>query len=126
MKELHERFFDLRLKKDQLNQQLKEVQLELDQLESDLVLSMENEGLTQIKSDRGTLYLRDEVYARIEDPNQAFAWLRDNEMGDMIKETVNAKSLSSLVKEKGEIPGVISHFVTKVGRRTNYTGDPHD
>lgn len=120
MKELHERFFALRNQKEQLTSQLKDIQEQLDQVEADLVLSMENTGLSQIKTDGGTIYLRDEVYARVADPALAFSWLRNNGFADVIKETCHARTLSSIVKDNGEVPGVEASFVTKCGyRRVN-------
>lgn len=117
--ELHKRYVVLREQKDELKKQLSEVQSQLDEAEVELVNWLENNSLTNVKSELGTISLRAEVYARIDDEATAFSWLRENNMGDIIKETVHSKTLASLVKDNGDIPGVVSHYQTKISFRTN-------
>lgn len=120
---LAEKFFTLRDRKDTINAELKDINSQLDDIEKELVVVMENENLQNFKDDRfGTLYLREEVYARVESEDKFFPWLRDRGMADVIKYTVHAKTLSGIVKElneKGEsVPeGVVAQFITKLGYR---------
>lgn len=128
MKELHERFFNLRNQKDQLKQQLKEVQEQLNGVESDLLINLENSGLTQIKSETGTIYIRDEIYAKIVDEDHAFAWLRSNHCADLIRQTVNLKQLSATMKQhlengQDKFPGIEASIVSKIGYRRNGGGE---
>jgi hypothetical protein len=116
--ELAEKYAVLKQGKDRINEELKGINAALEDIEQQLVLTMENEGLQSFKDETfGTFYLRQEIYARVEDEEKAFAWLRAAEMEDVIKRSVHAKTLAALVKEHGEIEGVKSHYVTKIGMR---------
>lgn len=55
----------------------------------------------------GSVYLETRTYVSIKDGEQpaAFAWLRAHDQGDVIKETVNASSLSAIVRELMEADG---------------------
>jgi len=97
---------------------MKVVNKELEGIERDLILSMENENLQNFKDSRfGLVYLREDLYASIEDSDKCFGWLEENNMHDVIRQTVHSKTLSAICKESGEIPGVKTYFQTKVGFR---------
>jgi hypothetical protein len=114
---LENQFFALRQRKESIEKELDQVKDEIGAVEQQLLLWLENNNLTQIKGPNGTLFLRDEVYARIEDADTAFAWLEEHDMSDVIKRTVHAKTLSSIAKDQGEFPGIKVSLVTKIGFR---------
>lgn len=116
--QMTEVYAGLRARKDEYKEALKKVQEDLDQAERDLVLIMENENLTSFKDDRfGTIYLRDEIRASVENQEVLFPWLREHQLGDCIKETIHAKTLSALVKEHPEMPGTKTFIQTQLGMR---------
>jgi hypothetical protein len=113
---LADEFFALKREKEELTAKLKNVNERIEVADKELQLWMEAQELEQIKTSEGTLFPRTECYARIEDQDAAFAWLKDNGMEDVIKFSVHAKTLSSIAKDQ-EIPGVVTSFVTKIGQR---------
>lgn len=111
-------YFELRKKKDELEKALDDVKESLAETEKELVLYMENQNLQNFTDKTyGTIFLREQVYARIDDEGTAFGWFRDHNMGDIIKETIHNKTLCAVVKDNPEIPGVVTTWETKVGYR---------
>lgn len=125
--ELAEKFFSLREEKDVLAKTSKDLNKCLEEIEKQLILQMENENLQNFRdADHGLIYLREDIHATIEDPDQAFKWLREHNMSDIIKETVHSKTLSVTVKDHGEIPGVKSFYQTKIGFKRDKSGGNDD
>jgi hypothetical protein len=102
------RQYELRQRKDALEEQLAEVDLEYDYYRFIVVPSrMEDEGIENLRiSGVGLVYLSPVLRARIgPDKVAAYEWLRDTGHENLITETVNAQTLSSACKmilAKGE------------------------
>ena len=73
-------------------------------IEGSLFAEMENAGLNSVNTDAGTFYRRVDTYCSIrkEEQEEAFAWLRNQDLGDIIQPTVNSKTLSAIMKERIE------------------------
>jgi len=113
-----QKYFELRKRKAEVEAQLDEVKGELAQVEKDLVLYMENQNLQNFTDKTfGTIYLREQVYARIDNEPIAFDWFESHNMSDIIKRTIHNKTLCAVVKENPEIPGVVTTWETKIGYR---------
>jgi len=119
----------LRDRKDELEVELKQVNMDIDNADwhlSNLMAETETQNFTRA----GTMFClttKTRASARAGQKDELFAALRDEGYGDMITETVNANSLSSFVKEQiaengDELPdwldGLVSVFEkTTVGVR---------
>lgn len=92
----------LRDRKDELEAELKQVNMDIDNADwhlSNLMAETETQNFTRA----GTMFClttKTRASARAGQKNELFAALRDEGYGDMITETVNANSLSSFVKEQ--------------------------
>lgn len=104
---------------DILSEQLKEAQEEFSQIEDKLLEMLEAEGKQRSAHYDGigsVTVVKPRLFASYLKENEplVFDYLRDKGLGDVIKETVNTQSLSSLVKgliESGEsIPEYINCF----------------
>lgn len=65
--------------------------------------ALENEGIEKLTlAGVGTVYLQDDCYVSInsERKEEAYQWLDDEGNGDLIKPSINASSLSALIKKK--------------------------
>ena len=88
---------------DALDSVRKQLNAEFDQLKlkevPDLMIEMELRTFTV--EGVGRVQVSGDVYASIsaEKREEAYKWLRDNNYGDMIQETVNASSLKAWLKE---------------------------
>lgn len=92
----------LRDRKDELEAELKQVNMGIDNADwhlSNLMTETETQNFTRA----GTMFClttKTRASARAGQKDELFAALRDEGYGDMITETVNANSLSSFVKEQ--------------------------
>jgi hypothetical protein len=93
----------LREVKDQIEEDLKAVNKQYDYLRFvHIPKCMEDEGIENMRiTGIGMCYLSPVVRARInpERKTDAYEWLEDNGHGDIVTETVNAQTLSSVVKQ---------------------------
>ena len=96
MKELQAQAGEAERCKIQLNKELDVIRLKVvpERFAADNITSMNISGV-------GRLGLTKDMYCtqKKEFQENLFQWLRDNEYGDLIKDTVNPSSLKSLVKE---------------------------
>ena len=92
----------LRDRKDELEAELKQVNMDIDNADwhlSNLMAETETQNFTRA----GTMFClttKTRASAKAGQKDELFAALRDEGYGDMITETVNANSLSSFVKEQ--------------------------
>ena len=92
----------LRDRKDELEAELKQVNMDIDNADwhlSNLMAETETQNFTRA----GTMFClttKTRASARAGQKDELFAALRDEGYGDMITETVNANSLSSFLKEQ--------------------------
>lgn len=116
--ELAERYKALRDEKKKAEDYLKEVTADKDQAERqlfDLMIQTETENFTR-KGTRFSVSIKTRASAKGGCKEELFAALRAHGYGDLVVETVNANSLTSLVKElkeanDQEVPGWIADVV---------------
>ena len=91
---------DLRIK--ELENDVKALKKEKEILSQELCNEMQELGYDKLTVDGVTVYPRTDVYISIPKDNQeeALEWLKENGFGDYITETVNARTLTSVLKEE--------------------------
>lgn len=96
----------LRDRKDVLEEELKAVNKEKDELENEIIPRlMDDSEVINIKIDGvGTLFTKSEVYAyiRVDDTARAHSWLQRSGNGGIIKETIHHATLKAWAKEQLE------------------------
>lgn len=111
-----------------LHARLKEIAADVNQLADHLSMELVPEamraaGFTTVNHQVGRVTIGTRVSASMLDREQAMQWLRDNELGSLIIETVNAQTLGAQAKdmlEKGEeLPAEV--FKTTVKPYTSIT-----
>lgn len=88
--------------KRDLEKKLKDINKKIDETSDQLRKMMEAQDMQNFTTSRGTFYINRQTRARVIDTALAFPFLRSSGLGSLIKETVNASSLSSAVKEMVE------------------------
>ena len=94
--------------------------------EEALYKTLENMGVKSIRNDAGNLFFRSDMikpYIRKDDRDRFYDWLRENEYGSIIKNTVNVNTLQAFVREQHELKNPLPeyvqiHIVQKIGFRT--------
>jgi len=100
----------------------------LSKQEEMLYLLLDNAGMSSFSAEGHTYYKRIDTYASIDMGNAevALEWIREAGYGDSIKETVNPRTLTTIIKEYseqfgGELPadtdGIKIRTVNRVGIR---------
>lgn len=119
-RELIEKYKELSEMKDLLTEQLEQVNKQREECITEINDYMEAKGLDRTGSYDGLGYIsavKPMVYATFaeEDRSVVFSYLSQQGRADLIKSTVNAKSLSSFVKEYldsgEEIPETIKYIL---------------
>lgn|SRR5690606_18351527 len=99
--QLADRLADLKRRKKELEDELKEVNAKIAKTDEELSTIMLEEELQSFNRNGQTFYVNTKTYASAV-PNkkrELFAWLKDHGYGDMVTETVNANTLSAFVRE---------------------------
>lgn len=101
---LADRLQSLKEHKKELQDELKAVNAELEEVEQQLAELMINEEMQNFTRNGQTFYLNTRIYANAiaDRKEELFAWLKENGYGDLVYETVNANSLAAFVREQLE------------------------
>jgi hypothetical protein len=94
---------DLRQEKDRLEEQLKGINARYDVLRHELIpATMEENGVASPYNvtGLGRITLTADLRVRVVQKTGLFDWLRDNRLGDLIQETVNAATLKASLKKR--------------------------
>lgn len=102
LKGLSEKFAALKKERESLEDQLELVKAKIKALGDELLPVMRKEDIEKFTTSMGTVYIRNEEFAKIEDQEKAFAFFRDQGAGDIIKETIHSKTLTATFKELRE------------------------
>lgn len=92
-------FLQLKNLKEELEKQLKQIQKTYDITEENLFNLMFDLDIQSIEIEGKKVYRKINQYPRIINQEEFFTWLRDNGFAELIKETVNPKTLGSWYKE---------------------------
>jgi hypothetical protein len=109
-------FLQLTLRKRELEEQIKEIDGRLNELQEQSLTLFEREGISSLRLDGHTVYLHRQVWASVDASNPyALAELKRNGLGDLVKPTVNGQTLSAWVRERQEedkpIPPVLAQYL---------------
>lgn len=101
---LADRLKILRDRKADLDEQMKAVNAEIEEVEKALSEAMLAEEMQNFVRGGLMFYLQTKTYASAvaERKAELFQWLKDNGYGDLVQETVNANSLAGFVREQLE------------------------
>ena len=109
---------DLKNQKEELENSLKAVTAEMEEVEKQVIENFITAEVDSVKRNGKTYSLRNDLYTSpiAEEKDNLFQALRNNEAGELIQETVNANSLRAFVKElksnnDGEIPEWIAQYI---------------
>ena len=118
--DLVKKFQEAKLRRDNAEQEFEDADTEYDLIESELIEFLEARDATKTAEYDGlghVTLLKPKLYASVKVENKPllFTFLRDIGRAEMIKEDVNAKTLSSFVAEsldKGEpVPEFVGYYL---------------
>ena len=99
--ELADKFSDLKVMKKGLEVEQKNNNWELEQVGEELVQAMLEEEMANFVRSGQMFYLSTKIFANADKTRKSelFEWLKKNDYGDMVQETVNANTLAAFVRE---------------------------
>lgn len=102
--QLADQLADLKRRKKELEDELKEVNAMIAKTDEELSTIMLEEELQSFNRNGQTFYVNTKTYASAvpDKKHELFAWLKNHGYGDMVTETVNANTLSAWVREQLE------------------------
>jgi hypothetical protein len=99
--ELARKMYQLRLKKQEIENKVKDIDAELDQVKLELTKIMEDLGVQKFALDGiGTFYLAVNVYPKILDDNQLISWLDANNLSTIAPRKVHVPSLREMFEQR--------------------------
>lgn len=122
----------LREKKDEINKQLSEVNLELEAVSQILIVEFETRGLTKLRfsldaSDKRLIYIQSEPYAQVQNTDEFRLWCVKNGLERSLQlpfPTTNSITKQRLLAGEPEPDGVVAFMKTKiVFRRKGESGE---
>lgn len=108
--ELSERLVELKERKEALKIDTKRNNEEIDEIEAKMVELMVNEEVQNFRKDETTFYIKTRLFASIpeEHRDDVINWFKESwEYSGMVKEQINANTLSAWAKERieeGDMP----------------------
>jgi len=85
--------------KETLERSLKNVNEAIEDLSKELLTGMDAAGVESIRYPFGILTKSEILSVKQEDPEAAITWLKRRRLGMIVKQTVNARTLTSTMKE---------------------------
>ena len=123
--ELAARYDEARKARDEAKRAKTEAEAELDAISKELAEAMIEAEITSFKTDNGMSYsltVKDYYSSNADKREELFMALRENGLGDIINETVNANTLSAvmreLAEETGELPEAYRDCVSCYSKTT--------
>lgn len=90
----------LQSQKDVITKELKEINKKIEYLTQILSEEMFFNEVRSLKTKMGDFSLRVDLYASAKNTPKLIKWLKENGEENLVKETVNAQSLSRVIREK--------------------------
>lgn len=119
--DLCELFGHLKDKKDELEDKVKLLNVELEAVQQELIERMEEQGITGIKTvEHGNFFLKDDPYSSVQDRSQFHEWIRttgQEGLFTVMYQTANGIAKAHLEAGKPLPPGMAVFMKTTVQRR---------
>jgi hypothetical protein len=111
--ELSDKLFELRAQKDELNNQLSDINKEIDQVEYYLIQAMEEDGLDQLRSGKGLISKKVELYPQVEDLDGLVKWAYENGKPEILQRRVSKGVFDEIFQQSGEYPDGVKTYEKK-------------
>jgi predicted nuclease with TOPRIM domain len=109
---------------EKLKQQVSDLNTKMEAAGQLLIENFERQGTEQLRTADGstTLFIKDDVYCKVENRATYLGWIKENEMEDLLTvhySTMNAQAVDRLIKGQPVPPGIKALFKQKISIRRN-------
>jgi hypothetical protein len=102
--------YELRVKKDELNAQLTEINKQIDALEYQILQDMETAGVDSVKSNLATATMKVKLYPQVKDMEALVAWANENGKPEILQRRVSEGVFKDFYEETGAYPDGVDAF----------------
>jgi len=118
IKSLGSEYFQILETKEKLNNKIKELNNQLKEFEKIILNRMDDEGITSVKIDEGTLSMVVDIYTNIKDKELFFQWIKDTGNTHFMSLQCNRAAYKEALKLGEPLPdGVMSYKDRKLRKR---------
>lgn len=103
---LSRELFHLKREKSALNAKVKDLNSQIKEIEVKLLDSLENQGLKQVKSDEGTVYVTRQVVPRVVEWEQFYEYIAKHHYFHLLERRASRLSYKDFYDLGEQIPGV--------------------
>ena len=98
--------------------QEKDLKMKQRELESQIAIKLQQEGIDKVSNDVCTLSLKAEVVPTVEDWDQFFEYLKETGQFELMQKRMSATAYRELIAMGVDIPGVKSTELTRINFRS--------
>jgi len=113
-----DRLHALREEKRLLEDQIKDINKRMDDLENMLMLEMQTQGVEKLTSKRATVYVSTSIKPQIQDWDAFVEYMAENRLFHLIERRPSSSGCRELFEKQGVIPGIVPFTLRKLGIRS--------
>jgi len=99
-----EKLYNLRKEKEQLQARIKDINSEMEGIETQVLRFMEEEGMDKIATTLATVSRTVKMHASVEDITALVNWAHENGRPDIVQKRISQKVFDEVFLETGEMP----------------------
>lgn len=111
--------FKIREKVRDLESQIKLLNEEKSEIEAQLILQMDAEGVTKSAGKMASVSISDNVRPSVEDWDAFYAYIHRQKLYHLLERRPSVTGCRELFEKRGKIPGVVPFVQRQVSMRTN-------
>lgn len=100
-----------------VGERLDAIKEEMQLIDNKFLDFLNSTGQTSIKTDAGTISIREHVSVTIADSNQFFDWIVETGNWDAVQKRASSTVVKSLLNDGQEVPGISLYRVNKISVR---------
>lgn len=109
---------DLREKKRELEEQVKQLSGQMDELENALIAQMDTEGVTRSTGNLATVSITTSIKPSVEDWDAFYQYIHRHRYYHLLERRPSTTGCRELLETKGKVPGVVPFTQRKLNIRT--------
>ena len=101
---------DLRVEKEGLSQQIKELNEKIKEVEGEIIDNMQENDIDKLSSERATVSLKIDVFSRVIDKPKFYEYIVKNKAWELAQARVNNAPIKLLLEENNTLPEGIETY----------------
>ena len=103
--------FDLRSAKNALAEQIKALNIQIEELTLSIIDDMKEAGIDTARSDKGSVFFKISIYPQIDDKESFVKWVVQHDRYDMLQKRVSPGPILEMFDKENKLPKGISTYI---------------